>query len=39
MLETNQTIIKHKPGLLNLAEELGDAPQSLRETYQHSRVA
>ena len=30
MLESNQTIIKHKLGLLNLAEELGNVSTSLQ---------
>ena len=30
MLETNQTIIKHKLGLLNLAEELGNVSKACK---------
>ena len=45
MLETNQTIIKHKLGLLNLAEELGNVSKACkvmglsRDTFYRYRAA
>ena len=45
MLETNQTIIKHKLGLLNLAEELGNVSKACkvmglsRDTFYRYRTA
>jgi hypothetical protein len=37
MLETNQTIIKYKLGLLNLAEELGNISKACKVKHDRSK--